>query len=365
MKRPKKKIAIVVSSLGRGGAQKASANLSVLMNQLNCDVHIISLLNKIDFKYAGKLLNLGKLKDIDNSIFGKFKRFLIFYNYLKKEKFDFIIDSRSRPLFSKEYLIKILLYYNQKVIYIVHSYFLKNYIPTNKYFASLLYAKAYKIVTVSEEIKNLINSKYKLERLQTIHNCVVDSTTIMPSKQLQKLPRKFILFFGRINDKVKNISLLIESYALSKLVNKDIHLVVLGDGPDTNKLKQKAQLLNIETKVVFSPFQADPTPIIKNALYSVLTSRYEGFGMVLIESLALGVPVVSVDCKSGPREIIMSEFNGLLVENHNPIALANAFDRMVEDEKLYLNCCKNASMSVERFSVSNISEAWKAILIGE
>ena len=138
MKRPKKKIAIVVSSLGRGGAQKASANLSVLMNQLNCDVHIISLLNKIDFKYAGKLLNLGKLKDIDNSIFGKFKRFLIFYNYLKKEKFDFIIDSRSRPLFSKEYLIKILLYYNQKVIYIVHSYFLKNYIPTNKYFASLL-----------------------------------------------------------------------------------------------------------------------------------------------------------------------------------------------------------------------------------
>ena len=52
MKRPKKKIAIIVSSLGRGGAQKASANLSILMHQLNCDVHIISLLNKIDFVYA-------------------------------------------------------------------------------------------------------------------------------------------------------------------------------------------------------------------------------------------------------------------------------------------------------------------------
>ena len=53
MKRPNKKIAIIVSSLGRGGAQKASANLSILMHQLNCDVHIISLLNKIDFVYAG------------------------------------------------------------------------------------------------------------------------------------------------------------------------------------------------------------------------------------------------------------------------------------------------------------------------
>lgn len=365
MKRPNKKIAIIVSSLGRGGAQKASANLSILMHQLNCDVHIISLLNKIDFVYAGKLLNLGKLKDMDNSIFGKFKRFLIFHNYLKTEKFDFIIDSRARPIFLKEFLIKVLLYYNQKVIYIVHSYFVKNYIPNNKFFAGFLYGKAYKIVTVSEEIKNLIDSKYKFERLQTIHNCIVDSTIIMPSKQVQKLPRKFILFFGRINDKVKNISLLIESYALSKLPTKDVHLVVLGDGPDTKKLKQKAQSLNIETKVVFFPFQVDPTPIIKNALYSVLTSRYEGFGMVLIESLLLGIPVVSVDCKSGPGEIIKSEFNGLLVENYNPIALANAFDRMVEDEKLYLNCCKNASMSVEKFSVSNISEAWKAILNNE
>lgn len=362
MKCPKKKIAIIVSSLGRGGAQKASANLSILMHQLNCDVHIISLLNKIDFKYAGKLLNLGKLKEMDNSIFGRFKRFFIFYKYLKREKFDFIIDSRSRPLFLKEFLIKILLYYNQKVIYIVHSYFLRNYIPTNKIFANFLYGKAYKLVTVSEEIENLIYSKYKFERLQTIHNCIVGPTPIMSSKKVQKLPKKFILFFGRINDSSKNISLLLESYLLSKLSTKDVFLLLLGDGPDTKKLKQKAQSLNIETNVVFYPFQADPTPIIKNALYSVLTSRYEGFGMALIESLAQGVPVVSVDCMSGPGEIIKSEFNGLMVENHNPIALANAFDRMLEDEKLYLNCCKNASISVEKFSISNISEAWKAIL---
>ena len=155
---------------------------------------------------------------------------------------------------------------------------------------------------------------------------------------------------------------MIESYALSKLTIKDVYLVVLGDGPDTKKMKQKVKSLNIENRVVFHPFQSNPAPIVKSALYCVLTSRFEGFGMVLVESLALGVPVVSVNCKSGPGEIIKSEFNGLLVENHNPNALANSFDRMLEDKGLYINCCKNATISVDKFSKSNISREWEILL---
>lgn len=365
MKDSAKKIAIVVSSLSGGGAEKASANLSIVMRELNCEVHMISVLNKIDFQHAGKLLNLGNFKDFDVSIFGRFKRFLIFKRYLIEEKFDIIIDSRSRPTFIKEFLIQRLLYNNQNVIYIIHSYFTKNYLPESTFLANLLYGKAHYMVAVSKEVKDFIDFKYKFKRLKTIHNCIVSSNEDNSQKGFKKLPKKFILFFGRIEDKVKNISLLIESYAASQLPTKDIYLVILGNGPDIEKLKFKVQLINIEAKVVFIPFQANPKEIVKKALFSVLSSRYEGFGMSLVESLAQGVPVVSVDCKSGPREIINSGFNGLLVENHNPIAMAKAFDLMVEDEKLYKKCCKNAIISIDKFSVLNISKAWKQILTND
>jgi glycosyltransferase involved in cell wall biosynthesis len=56
---------------------------------------------------------------------------------------------------------------------------------------------------------------------------------------------------------------------------------------------------------------------VQNARFTVLTSHYEGFPMSMVESLALGTPVVTVDCNSGPREIVIDEYNGLLVENYN------------------------------------------------
>jgi len=160
MRKQRLKIAIITSSLGGGGAQKSSANLSFVLSKLDYDVHIISILNQIDYEYQGKLLNLGKLKDQNDSIFGKIKRFRLFYNYIKSENFDYIIDSRARPTFFKQLLINKILYAHQKVIYVVHSYRLKNYIPKSRFLAKVLYKNAFQLVAVSQEIKKLIQLKY-------------------------------------------------------------------------------------------------------------------------------------------------------------------------------------------------------------
>ena len=361
MTKQRLKIAIITSTLGGGGAQKSSANLSFVLSKLDYDVHIISILNQIDYEYQGKLLNLGKLKDQNDSIFGKIKRFRLFYNYLKSENFDYIIDSRARPTFFKQLLINKILYAHQKVIYVVHSYRLKNYIPNSRFLAKVLYKNAFHLVAVSQEIKKLIQLKYGFNQVSTIYNCLSKSE-LVANQDTPKLPQKFILFFGRIDDQVKNISLLIDAYNQSKLAVNNTKLVILGEGPDTTYLKQKTVDLQLQHQIVFLPYCADPSSIIKRALFSVLSSRYEGFGMVLIESLSFGIPVVSVDCKSGPSEVINHKENGLLVDNHNPIALADAFNEFIENKKLYNHCKQQAKQSVEKFSDDIISKSWLNLL---
>jgi glycosyltransferase involved in cell wall biosynthesis len=71
---------------------------------------------------------------------------------------------------------------------------------------------------------------------------------------------------------------------------------------------------------------------------------------------------VSVNCNSGPAEVIQNEYNGLLVENYNPNALANAMERLINDEDLYHICKANAIKSVQHLSVENISKQWNQIL---
>ena len=146
------------------------------------------------------------------------------------------------------------------------------------------------------------------------------------------------------------------------LIDNNVNLVILGDGKDKTMLEQKVRSMNLSEQIVFLPYTQNPYSIVRKALCTLLTSKYEGLPTVLIESLSLGVPVISVDCESGPSEIINNEHNGLLIENYQPDLFANAMNRFVSDDKLYKHCKKNAKESVQKFSMENISSDWKNIL---
>ncbi|OIQ17369.1 glycosyltransferase [Lacinutrix sp. MedPE-SW] len=353
----KKKICLVVSSLGQGGAQKVGALLSKMLHNLGHEVHIVSVLNIVDYSYKGTLFNLGKINA------SRFKKLLIFKNYLKAHNFDCIIDNRSRVQALRDFIINKFIY-KIPTIYIVHNYKTSHAFSKYNWLNKYLY-KNEMLITVSQAAEHKFKSLYNLKNCRTIYN-PIDFIALNKeaeiTQHLNSSLTNYILFFGRLNEHHKNLKFLLRTYKASILIEKGYKLVLLGNGNDTDTLKEYAQNLDLQKHVVFIPYVENPLPYVKQAKFTVLTSNFEGFPMVLLESLALKTPVIAVDCNSGPREIIEHKFNGLLIETNNETAFENAMNSFILDDTLYQNCKQNSVNSVKQFSISEIAKQWdKAI----
>ncbi|NNK88387.1 MAG: glycosyltransferase [Flavobacteriaceae bacterium] len=357
----KKKICLVVSSLGRGGAERSAGLLSKALSNSGYDVHIVTILNDISFDYAGQVFNLGKLKERNDSFIGRIWRMITFRSFLKKHRFDYIIDSRTRVSVRKQRFISRWLYGSTPVIYIVRSHNLRPYFGGNKAKARQLYAKAYKIVAVSEAIETKIRREYGFENVISIPNPVELKNSLTADKPPPRT-RQYILFYGRLVDRIKNISMLLEAYTKSDLPKEGIKLIILGDGPDKEMLKKKAEDLVFADLIEFIGFRKNPFSHVRNARFTVLTSRYEGFPRSLIESLALGTPVISTAYEGGCEAIVSHEENGLIVPSNDINALAQAMNSFIFDKALYETCKSNARSSVSHISIDSIGRQWAELL---
>jgi glycosyltransferase involved in cell wall biosynthesis len=128
----------------------------------------------------------------------------------------------------------------------------------------------------------------------------------------------------------KNHGLLLRSFA--RVFDQDARLMLLGQGDQESSMRSLANDLGIAHRVVFAGFHPDPTPFYATADLFVLSSNYEGFGNVIVEALAQGLPVVSTDCPSGPAEILENGRWGRLVPVGDANALAIAIKESLEAE---------------------------------
>ena len=172
---------------------------------------------------------------------------------------------------------------------------------------------------------------------------------------------KYIISIGRLIPLKRNLDLITAFYKLQEK-DKNLKLIFLGDGILKDGLIKNCKSLNLEDKVYFLGNVSNPFYYLNKADLFVLTSETEGFPNVLVEAMTCGIPVISSDCKSGPREILNNEEYGLLY----PVGDINI---LIEKMNYYLyknkdiEKIKNKNLErIKEFNIKKIMRKFKEVL---
>lgn len=348
-----KRLCFIIDSLSGGGAERVVLNLSNKMCELGHEVHIIILDNKISYDLSNVKFNLHILSKDRKLVKNRFLNKILLSRKLKKVfsniekeygKFNLVVSNLedSDKLSSMAKLPNLFHCYH-----IAMSKFLEDKIQHKKKFKSFYRGIKFRlknnfiynnsnIIAVSNGVKNdILSYGVKPKSIKTIYNPFNLDEIIRKSKEkLEQIPKeKYIINVARFSTQ-KRHDILIHAYAKSNIEHK---LVILGtcdkpaDEENLLNIKKIVKELNLDDRIVFAGFQKNPYPWIKNADLFVLSSDHEGFGNVLVESLALGTMVVSTDCVAGPSEILIGELSEFLSPPRDIDALAINIKKAIQN----------------------------------
>ena len=231
---------------------------------------------------------------------------------------------------------------------------------------SLLYRGAHSVVVQTESIAEWFRRRLgKRARVVVIPNPVApwSGTDPGPRQGGSGQSERFILAAGRLAHQ-KGFDLLIRAFAAAAARTRQIQLVIAGEGPEGQSLRDLAAELGVAPQVSFPGQVGDMRGLMKEAVAFILPSRYEGFPNVLLEALAAGVPCVAADGPGGTREILGAGAYGLLVTPQDLRALTEAIDLITTDAELRARYSRAGAAAVERYRLDRVVAEWERLLEG-
>ncbi|SDB63005.1 glycosyltransferase [Butyrivibrio sp. INlla16] len=397
------KILIVVSTLDTGGAQRVAANLSLGLPK-DCEVDfLLNSDSEIAYPYRGNVISLGAKPEKDKQKLSY--QILIFIKrlaHLKKLKkygdydavFSFLDSANFANILSGKKFCRTIVSIHSNLSSAESNWKYKYIVCP---LIRCLYKHADNVVTVSKGIENDLRKsiKYKGNNVITIYNGFdLDRIRELGIQALSDSEKKLfdgeytITTMGRLNE-AKGYWHLIRAMSLVKECFPRVKLIILGEGEQRKYLSGLIKELKLEDNVILYGFTDNPFCLVKHSNLFVMSSLFEGLPSALIEAMALGIPCVSTDFKSGAREIIAPDMDindnvldtyyeekygvlspvcdGVQYDAQSPLTkeeklLADAIIHILSNEdirKQYAVACQQA---VERFTIDKMASNWMGLL---
>jgi glycosyltransferase involved in cell wall biosynthesis len=174
------------------------------------------------------------------------------------------------------------------------------------------------------------------------------------------LEDKVVISAGRLVPQ-KGFDRLVEAWAQVAPRHPDWQVHIYGTGDGRRNLLRQARELGVEGQVQLKGYTTDLRTVLRTASVYALTSRFEGFGMVLIEAMSQGVPPVAMNCPRGPGEIVHDGENGLLVRNRDVDGFAEALETLISDTELRRRLGRQAHQDARDYEREPIGRRWETL----
>ncbi|SFE80935.1 glycosyltransferase family 4 protein [Flavobacterium xueshanense] len=345
-----------------GVARVLSVKTNYLIERLGYEVHILTQ-------------NEGF-----SPLFYSFNSTIFYHDLLLKGSFFQFFNSFSKGLKSKiktiqpdviivsdnglkAYLIPFILNINTPIIFECHS---SKYIEESKvtqYFALTKIKILFKQLAARRFTKFVALSKESLKEWNVKNGVVIPNPLWFEPTTFSDLKSKKVIAVGR-HTYEKGLDRMLQIWQKVIQKHSDWILEIYGKSTENGNLRLLAEDLNILNNVIFYEPVQNINEKYLDASFYLMTSRYEGFGMVLIEAMASGLPCVAYDCPCGPRGIISQNEDGFLIEDGNESDFVKAIATLIENTTLRRELGKNAKLASEKYHIDAIMATWNHLFIG-
>lgn len=352
-----KKIGFLIMNFESGGGTERVT--SVIANELvrhNFDVRIISCQHgnscKFEINKSIRFYSLNGEK-YENPVLRKIYVEKRLIKYVREEQIDVMI---AVDVALYLYLVPLQIKKLCKCIAWEHFNYFINPNKMVKYARKLAAEDANCVVVLGKNDLNNYLTHYKhAKNVIYIYNPIAVDVS-----QSSPLNQKRAIAVGRLNSQ-KGFDMLIEAWALIEKEVPDWKLDIYGEGLLKDDLQNQIDKLGLQN-VNLRGFTNDVHKEYMESSLFFLSSRYEGFGLVLTEALATGLPIVSFRCKEGPEEIVDDGVNGFLIEEGNIQQFADCAIKLMRDEELLRLFASKSKKDLARFDTKSVINQWVELL---